>query len=39
MAGARGLEVRMQSTTTTVDVRASEGGIDENADLPDIRSE
>jgi hypothetical protein len=31
----------MQSTTTTttVDVKASEGGIDENADLPDIKSE
>jgi hypothetical protein len=37
MAGARGVEFKMQSTTT-VDVRASEGGIDEDADLPDIKS-
>jgi hypothetical protein len=39
MTGAKGMEVKMQSTTTTVDVRTSEGGIDEDADLPDIKSQ
>jgi hypothetical protein len=38
MPGAKGIEVKMQ-TTTTMDVRTSEGGIDEDADLPDIKSQ